>query len=124
MLLRVALALKPNIRTLAGDMQKSLILLVEPLTFMEKQVLNQLSLGQSNPEIGISLYLAESTVKSYLLNVFDKLGVKSRLEAVLTAQALGLVNVPDQISPEALAILAIEKAYPGTVAKLLEMGAF
>jgi DNA-binding NarL/FixJ family response regulator len=51
------------------------------LTTREKQMLGMVILGLSNREIGMRLYLAESTVKSHLSSAFIKLGVRSRNEA-------------------------------------------
>jgi DNA-binding NarL/FixJ family response regulator len=56
---------------------------VEPptLTHREKQVLGLMADGLTNAQIGRSLYLAESTVKTHLSNAFKRLGVRSRHEA-------------------------------------------
>ena len=51
------------------------------LTTREKQMLGMVILGLSNREIGMRLFLAESTVKSHLSSAFVKLGVRSRNEA-------------------------------------------
>jgi DNA-binding NarL/FixJ family response regulator len=48
----------------------------------EKQVLSMVVLGFTNREIANKLYLAESTIKSHLSSAFEKLGVRSRSEAV------------------------------------------
>ncbi|NBK24048.1 MAG: hypothetical protein EOM68_18705, partial [Spirochaetia bacterium] len=45
----------------------------------------------SNNEICNSLFLALSTVKGYNQNIFEKLGVSRRTQAVLKAKELGLV---------------------------------
>jgi DNA-binding NarL/FixJ family response regulator len=56
---------------------------IEPptLTHREKQVLGLMADGLTNAQIGRSLYLAESTVKTHLSNAFKRLGVRSRHEA-------------------------------------------
>lgn len=51
------------------------------LSFREKQILGLVAVGLTNSQIGVRLYLAESTVKSHLSSVFNKLGVNSRSEA-------------------------------------------
>jgi len=51
------------------------------LSFREKQILGLVVMGFTNSEIGVQLYLAESTVKSHLSSAFNKLGVRSRSEA-------------------------------------------
>jgi DNA-binding NarL/FixJ family response regulator len=48
----------------------------------EKQVLSMVVLGFTNREIANKLYLAESTIKSHLSSAFEKLGVRSRSDAV------------------------------------------
>jgi DNA-binding NarL/FixJ family response regulator len=51
------------------------------LSAREKQVLGMVVMGFTNGEIAGKLHLAESTVKSHLSTIFDKLGVRSRSEA-------------------------------------------
>jgi DNA-binding NarL/FixJ family response regulator len=57
---------------------------IEPpaLSSREKQVLGLVVMGYMNSQIAEQLFLAESTVKSHLSSAFDKLGVRSRHEAV------------------------------------------
>jgi DNA-binding NarL/FixJ family response regulator len=47
----------------------------------EREVLDHVVAGLTNAQIADRLYLSESTVKSHLSSVFDKLGVRSRREA-------------------------------------------
>lgn len=61
------------------------------LTARELEVLSLVALGQTNAEIGESLYIGEATVKTHLLHVFAKLGVDDRTAAVTTAMARGLI---------------------------------
>lgn len=65
----------------------------EPVTDRELQVLTLLARGQSNKEIGTTLNISESTVKSHLRNIFAKLNVLSRTEAIATATRQGLVKI-------------------------------
>src|SRR5271167_611704 len=65
----------------------------EALTGREQQVLTLLALGRSNKEIGISLTISETTVKSHLRSIFNKLNVLSRTEAIATASRLGMVQL-------------------------------
>lgn len=53
-----------------------------PLTEREKEMLRLLLQGKSNKEISALTYVSTDTVKSHLQNIYKKLGVKSRLEAV------------------------------------------
>lgn len=54
----------------------------EELTGRESEVLNWLSQGKSNSEIGVILGISPNTVKNHLKRIFEKLGVTSRAEAV------------------------------------------
>jgi DNA-binding NarL/FixJ family response regulator len=58
---------------------------IELLTNRELQVVKLLAEGSSNREMAQRLGLSEHTVKNYVLSIFDKLGVSSRLEVVLYA---------------------------------------
>jgi DNA-binding NarL/FixJ family response regulator len=64
------------------------------LTGREREVLQQVALGLSNPEIGRVLFIGESTVKSHLLRIFEKLGVGDRTAAVTAAIAGGILPPP------------------------------
>lgn len=61
------------------------------LTKRETDVVRLLVTGASNAEIAASLFVAEATVKSHLVNVFTKLGVDSRARAIRVAQDQGLI---------------------------------
>lgn len=56
------------------------------LTAREEQILELVSQGLSNKEIGNELGIAEKTVKHYVTNVLQKLQVRNRVEAALVAQ--------------------------------------
>ncbi|HEY6606739.1 MAG TPA: response regulator transcription factor [Gaiellaceae bacterium] len=64
------------------------------LTERELAVLRALGEGRSNKEIAKSLWLAEQTVKFHLTNIYRKLNVSSRTEAVHWAYAHGLIEAP------------------------------
>lgn len=66
---------------------------VEQLTPRELDILLLLAEGMSNEEIANSLVVEVSTVKSHLARMLPKLGVKSRLQAVVWAYQNGLVEV-------------------------------
>jgi DNA-binding NarL/FixJ family response regulator len=68
------------------------------LTEREQAVLQALAQGQSNKEIARSLWLAEQTVKFHLTNIYRKLEVRSRTEAVHWAYGHGLVQSPTELS--------------------------
>jgi DNA-binding NarL/FixJ family response regulator len=60
----------------------------------ELSILQALESGGSNREIAERLFVAEQTVKFHLTNIYRKLGVSSRTEAVHYAYANGLVERP------------------------------
>jgi DNA-binding NarL/FixJ family response regulator len=62
------------------------------LTERELEVLGQLASGKSNAEIGEALFLSEATVKTHLTRVLSKLGLQSRVQAVVFAYESGLVR--------------------------------
>ena len=64
---------------------------VPPLSPRELDVLRLVAQGNSNPAIGRALFLSETTVKTHLGHVFDKLGVNDRTRAVTRAMELGLL---------------------------------
>lgn len=55
------------------------------LTDRERQVLNLLTRGFSNPEISAILSISPHTVKSHVIHIFNKLGVNDRSEAAFLA---------------------------------------
>lgn len=61
------------------------------LTPRELQVLQLVAAGSSNREIGAELMLSEATVKSHLVHIYDKLGVRSRTSAVASAREQGVL---------------------------------
>jgi len=65
--------------------------LVEPLSERELDVLRLICLGKSNQEIADELFLALNTVKRHANNLYSKLGVNRRAQAILEARRLGLV---------------------------------
>ena len=68
-------------------------LTAESVTDRELEVLTLLAHGKSNKEISTILNISESTVKSHLRNIFTKLNVLSRTEAIATASRQGLVKL-------------------------------
>jgi predicted ATPase/DNA-binding CsgD family transcriptional regulator len=69
--------------------------LLEPLTEREREILACLVSGLSNGEIAHRMHLAVRTVKWYNSQIYGKLGVSSRGEAVAQAHLLGLLDAPD-----------------------------
>ena len=71
---------------------------VESLTPREKQVLRALADGLDNKGIARRLGITVETERNYLSSVFSKLGVHSRLQALVFALRHGIVEIP-QASP-------------------------
>lgn len=61
------------------------------LTDREREILSLVARGKSNRTIAQELYLAEATVENHLHNIFSKLGVSKRTEAVFQAFNAGLI---------------------------------
>jgi len=64
----------------------------EDLTGREGEVLNLISKGYSYNEIAESLKLSTNTIRAHIRNIYRKLAVKSRSEAVFETAHLGLIN--------------------------------
>ncbi|MEM9007186.1 MAG: response regulator transcription factor [Cyanobacteria bacterium P01_F01_bin.86] len=63
------------------------------LTQRESQVLQMLAVGKVNQEIGTELCISERTVKFHINNIFTKLGVRDRTQAVVQALKRGLARL-------------------------------
>lgn len=73
----------------------------EPLQTRETVVLKLAAQGMSNKEIARELSISERTVQTHLLNVFRKLGVNSRTQAVLYALRKGWITLDPGIENKA-----------------------
>jgi DNA-binding NarL/FixJ family response regulator len=62
------------------------------LTEREREVLEQMASGSTNPEIAAALHLSPHTVKEHTSALYRKLEVRNRTEAVQRAQRLGLLS--------------------------------
>ena len=64
------------------------------LTARENEILRALAEGQSNKQMAQQFWLSEQTIKYHLTNIYRKLGVGSRTEAVRLAYEHGLIENP------------------------------
>ena len=80
--LATAILEKRQARSLLTDSERSII---ETLTEREREILNMLAQGLSNKIIATKLYLSVRTVEGHLANIYSRLGVHSRTEAMLIA---------------------------------------
>jgi len=68
--------------------------LVEPLSAREIEVLQLVAQGLTNKQVADRLYLSLHTVKAHARNIYGKLGVGNRTQAVARAKALGILFEP------------------------------
>ena len=80
---------KPAALSLPPDAEAGL---VEPLSMRELEVLQVIAEGLSNQEVANRLYLSLHTVKVHARNIYAKLGVKNRTQAVAKGRTLGILS--------------------------------
>jgi LuxR family maltose regulon positive regulatory protein len=71
---------------------KNTLPLIEPLSDRELEVLTLINQGYSNAEIAQQLFIAIGTVKRHINNIYGKLDVKSRTQAIVKARELRLLD--------------------------------
>jgi DNA-binding NarL/FixJ family response regulator len=64
----------------------------DDLTSREQDVLRLLAQGLSNAEIGTQLYIGETTVKTHVTRILQKLDVRDRAQAIVFAYRTGLAD--------------------------------
>jgi DNA-binding NarL/FixJ family response regulator len=80
-------------RDLAGAMQRRMTAPAGPrLSPREKEVLDLLVDGLAIAQIARRLFISESTAKTHVANIYEKLGAGNRAQAVMAAVRLGLVK--------------------------------
>jgi DNA-binding NarL/FixJ family response regulator len=73
---------------------------LDELTTRELEILRLVVDGLSNAEIGQELYIGETTVKTHVTHILQKLGLRDRVQAVVLAYQSGLVET-DALRPGA-----------------------
>jgi predicted ATPase/DNA-binding CsgD family transcriptional regulator len=66
--------------------------LLEPLTQRELEVLQLLAIGLTNPQIAERFVIGAGTVKTHTLNIYRKLDVSNRTQAIIRAREIGLIS--------------------------------
>jgi len=79
--------------------------LVVPLTERELEVIRALARGQSDRQIATSLGISEKTVRNHTSNIYRKLHIFDRTQAVIYAVREGVIDV-EELSPQTLYPLA------------------
>lgn len=72
---------------------------LESLTASEHKILRQIVQGCSNLAIAQQSFISVNTVKFHLKNIYNKLGVKSRTQAVLIYLAAASAEWPEMVNP-------------------------
>lgn len=68
----------------------------KPLTPREREIIRCVAAGLRNAEVAQRLSIAESTVKTHLNNIFEKLDLRDRVELTLYAMRAGLVALQER----------------------------
>jgi LuxR family maltose regulon positive regulatory protein len=66
--------------------------IIEPLTERERQILQLIAEGLTNKEVARELVLSVGTVKVHAHNIYGKLGVSGRTQAIAKGRELGLLS--------------------------------
>jgi DNA-binding NarL/FixJ family response regulator len=72
---------------------------VRTLTGREMDVFRLIALGFSNAEIGRKLFIGDTTVKTHVTRVLQKLEVRDRAQAIVLAYRSGLFDTDDTTPP-------------------------
>lgn len=64
---------------------------ISTLSAREHEILQLISRGLSNPEISAKIFISENTIKTHIKEIYSKLDVHNRIEAVIAARRNGLL---------------------------------
>jgi DNA-binding CsgD family transcriptional regulator len=67
------------------------------LTAREQEILGLMAAGMTNPQIAVQLIIGAGTVKTHTLHIYRKLDVANRTQAIVRAQALGILQARSQV---------------------------
>jgi DNA-binding NarL/FixJ family response regulator len=84
--------IKQFVRTPRSDPPKGF----DELTAREEEILRLIARGLSNAEIGQELYIGDTTVKTHVTHILQKLGLRDRVQAVVLAYQTGLFETDAQ----------------------------
>jgi LuxR family maltose regulon positive regulatory protein len=88
---RPILGAESQLKVLPDEGAVALLPLIEPLSERELEVLRLIVAGMSNREIAEKLIIGEGTVKTHINNIYSKLDVQSRTQAIAQARKLRLL---------------------------------
>jgi WD40 repeat protein/serine/threonine protein kinase/energy-coupling factor transporter ATP-binding protein EcfA2 len=88
---------------------------VESLTLREQEILSLIVEGNSNKQIARSLFVEVSTVKWHITQLYKKLGVRSRVQAMVRARELNLIISTDELDREKREATGISVVLPEPV---------
>lgn len=77
---------------LALNAKSTLVNIVEVMTPREQEILQYIVEGRSNKEIAAQLFVTVATIKWYITQIYQKLGVRSRVQAIVRARELDLIS--------------------------------
>jgi DNA-binding NarL/FixJ family response regulator len=66
------------------------------LTRREREIVRHVALGLRNAEVAKRLAISEVTVKTHVNNIFQKLGIRDRVELALYAIRMGIIGVNER----------------------------
>lgn len=81
-----------DLRAAARPLVVTSATLPEPLSVRECEVLRALAQGATNRELAVALCISAGTVRWHLSNIYGKLGVQRRTQAIARGRALGLLR--------------------------------